>query len=104
MHDSAEAFISDFPSPFKKFFPGFKQAETRMEKFLANEFQFKFPYAQIVKDYDLIALSTEMRDLMKVSDNKLLKVKPTKENIKPKSAKESEKQFLNRYAKYRYYQ
>jgi 5'-deoxynucleotidase YfbR-like HD superfamily hydrolase len=104
MHDSSEAFISDVPSPFKKFFPGFKQAETRMEKFLANKFQFKFPYAQIVKDYDLIALSTEMRDLMKVSDSKLLKVKPTKENIKPKSAKESEKLFLNRYAKYRYYQ
>jgi 5'-deoxynucleotidase YfbR-like HD superfamily hydrolase len=102
MHDTAEAFISDVPSPFKKFFPGFKKAETRMEKFLANKFQFKFPYGQIVKEYDLIALSTEMRDLMSVCDNKLLKIKPLNERIKPKSAKQAKQLFLNRYANYRY--
>lgn len=101
MHDSAEAFISDVPSPFKKFFPGFKKAETRMERFLANKFKFQFPYGKIVKEYDLIALATEMRDLMQVSDHKLLKVKPLDEKIKPLSAKRAAKLFINRYANYR---
>lgn len=102
MHDAAEAFISDVPSPFKKFFPGFKKAEARMEKFLANKFKFKFPYGQIVKEYDLIALATEMRDLMQVSDHKLLTVKPVNEKIKPISPKQAQKLFIKRYANYRY--
>jgi 5'-deoxynucleotidase YfbR-like HD superfamily hydrolase len=103
LHDASEAFISDVPSPFKKFFPGFKKAEVRMEKWLAEKFKFKFPYSQIVKDYDLVALATEMRDLMNVCDNKTLKTKPLNEKIKPLNPNKAKQLFLKKYECYRNY-
>ena len=71
------------------------------KKFLANRFKFQFPYGEIVKEYDMIALATEMRDLMQVSDHKLLTVKPVNEKLKPLSPKQAQKLFINRYANYR---
>jgi hypothetical protein len=96
MHDSSEAFISDVPSPFKIHFAGYKKAEKRMEKWLAARFDFDFPHGDIVKKYDLIALSTEMRDLMAVTDNEHLP-RPLDTNINPKGPKQAERMFIARY-------
>ena len=69
-HDFSEAFISDVPSPFKQFFDGFKEMEVRMEEWLSKKFGFQYPFDPIIKHHDLRSLSTEMRDLMVVADNK----------------------------------
>lgn len=84
MHDSVEAFISDVPSPFKQFFDGFKEMEVRMEEWLSKKFGFQYPFDPIIKHHDLKSLSTEMRDLMVVADNKDLP-EPYPEKIVPLS-------------------
>ncbi len=83
-HDFAEAFISDVPSPFKQFFEGFKEMEIKMEEWLSKLLGFQYPFDPIIKIHDLKALSTEMRDLMVVADNKDLP-EPYPEKIVPLS-------------------
>jgi hypothetical protein len=100
MHDASEAFISDVPSPFKSHFAGYKKAEKRMEKWLAARFDFDFPYNDIIKRYDLRALSTEMRDLMIVADNENLP-EPFDIKINPKGPKQAERMFMARYNKFK---
>lgn len=97
MHDAAEAFITDVPSPFKKYFDGFIECEQRMESWLAKRFKFQYPFDPIVKKYDLIALSTEMRDLMNFCDNDMVDSQPHKSIISPTSHGESKKKFMELY-------
>jgi len=92
MHDAAEAFISDVPSPFKKFFQDFSECEKRMEIWLAQRFGFGFPFGDLIKKHDLTALSTEMRDLMLVQDNSHLP-KPYSKKIHPLGPEASETLF-----------
>lgn len=94
MHDASEAFISDIPSPFKSEFEGYKIAEKRMEEWLAKRFKYQYPHGGIVKKHDLKALSTEMRDLMSVCDNKDIAV-PYDQQIIPLSPRSAEYEFLN---------
>lgn len=101
MHDASEAFISDVPSPFKKFFPGFLEAEIRMEEWLAKRFLFDFPYPKSVKYNDLRALATEMRDLMSESDEKQVDAPPFFTKIKPLNPEDSKRLFLAYYNEYK---
>jgi len=100
MHDGAEAFLSDIPSPFKALFPDFKEVEIRMEEWLSRRFGFEYPLDPIIKKHDLKALSTEMRDLMIVCDNQNLP-EPYPEKIIPLDFNESKKLFAQRFHQYR---
>lgn len=95
LHDGSEAFISDIPSPFKAHFPGFKEIEIKMEEWLAKRFNFEYPFNPVIKNHDLRALSTEMRDLMFVCDNEGLP-EPYPDEIIPLSWDESKELFLHR--------
>lgn len=77
MHDTAEAFTNDLPTPLKWAFPVFKELEERIECAMANKFGFNYPYDDAVKQAD-----TEMLILEKLYVKKDDQVWPHYERIK----------------------
>lgn len=59
MHDTAEAFTNDLPTPLKWEFPIFKELEGRIEAAMGKKFGFEFPYPKEVKEADTIMLILE---------------------------------------------
>jgi hypothetical protein len=59
MHDTAEAFTNDLPTPLKWALPIFKELETKIESAMGNRFGFEFPYPPEVKEADTIMLMLE---------------------------------------------
>lgn len=103
MHDTAEAFTNDLPTPLKWSMPEFKELETRIESAMAKKFGFRFPYDPLVKQAD-----TEMLILEKLYVKKDDRPWPNYEGIevahlvplvdlKPWSPKKAKKKFLSRF-------
>lgn len=59
MHDTAEAFTNDLPTPLKWVLPIFKELETKIESAMADKFGFTFPYPPSVKEADTHMLMLE---------------------------------------------
>lgn len=59
MHDTAEAFTNDLPTPLKFALPIFKELEVKIESAMANRFGFQFPYSDEVKLADTQMLLLE---------------------------------------------
>lgn len=59
MHDTAEAFTNDIPTPLKYAVPMFKELETRIEAAMAARFGFVFPLSDAVRLADAQMLSIE---------------------------------------------
>lgn len=97
MHDSSEAFISDIPKPFKATFEGYLAKEKIFEEWLSRRFNYRYPYPCSVKKLDVKCLATEMRDLMKVSDETSLTEVPFPDRIKPWPWKKAKEEFLIRF-------
>lgn len=62
MHDTAEAFTNDIPTPLKVALPVFKQLEIRIESAMSELFGFTYPLAPEVKlaDAQMLALEKEV--------------------------------------------
>lgn len=59
MHDTAEAFTNDLPTPLKFAVPIFKELEVRIESAMAERFGFAYPLSDAVKLADLQMLAIE---------------------------------------------
>lgn len=59
MHDTAEAFTNDLPTPLKFAVPIFKELEEKIEAAMADRFGFIFPLHPAVKTADLQMLAIE---------------------------------------------
>jgi hypothetical protein len=59
MHDTAEAFTNDLPTPLKWALPIFKELETKIESAMGKKFGFQFPYPPEVKLADTQMLMLE---------------------------------------------
>jgi 5'-deoxynucleotidase YfbR-like HD superfamily hydrolase len=59
MHDTAEAFTNDLPTPLKWAFPIFKELEVKTEAAMGAKFGFEYPYPAEVKEADTIMLMLE---------------------------------------------
>lgn len=59
MHDTAEAFTNDIPTPLKYAVPMFKELETQIESAMAQRFGFAYPLPDAVKLADAQMLSIE---------------------------------------------
>lgn len=99
LHDAAEAFIGDIPSPLKQLLPDFIVLEQHVEHAILSQFLIA-EIPQPVKYADLVLLATEKRDLMPPHDDEwtLLKnIEPLPEIIKPLPPKQAKELFLSRY-------
>lgn len=65
LHDSAEAYIGDFPSPIKQYFPSVKQVENNILRVIIKKCGLKWPEPEEVKRIDSAILASEMKVLMK---------------------------------------
>lgn len=59
MHDTAEAFTNDLPTPLKFALPIFKELEIKIESTMGNRFGFSYPYPAEVKLADTQMLLLE---------------------------------------------
>jgi 5'-deoxynucleotidase YfbR-like HD superfamily hydrolase len=59
MHDTAEAFTNDLPTPLKWALPIFKELETKIEGAMSKKFGFEFPYPPEIKHADTVMLMLE---------------------------------------------
>ena len=59
MHDTAEAFTNDLPTPLKWAFPIFKELEVKIESAMSEKFGFNYPYPDAVKLADTQMLLLE---------------------------------------------
>jgi hypothetical protein len=63
MHDTAEAFTNDIPTPLKVAVPAFKDLEGRIEQAMAYRFGFQYPFPPEVTYADLQMLRAEKQQL-----------------------------------------
>jgi len=61
MHDTAEAFTNDIPTPLKTALPVFKELECKIEAAMAEQFGFEYPLHPAVHLADRQMLGLEMR-------------------------------------------
>lgn len=103
MHDTAEAFTNDLPTPLKWALPVFKELEIKIESAMAQKFGFNYPYPPQVRQAD-----TEMLILEKLYVKKDDRVWPQYEGIivdhlidkvdlKPWQPQRAKREFLERY-------
>jgi len=64
MHDAAEAFISDVPTPLKRTLPRLMEIEESILQLLAEKYGFIYPLPPEILYIDKVMLATERRDLL----------------------------------------
>ena len=68
MHDTSEAYLPDVASPIKGSIPGYREIEHRLERVIAEAFNYEFPFPKSVKVADAEAFRHEYRQIMKPLD------------------------------------
>ena len=63
MHDAAEAYVQDIPSPLKRLLPDYQRIETQVDDLIRSKFSLPADMSSVVQYADLIMLATERRDL-----------------------------------------
>lgn len=71
LHDAAEAYLPDMPSPIKhtQEFTFYRSLEYKWEEAIAEKFFIEFPYPDIVKELDMRILLTEQEQLRGLKPN-----------------------------------
>jgi hypothetical protein len=68
MHDAAEAYLVDLPTPIKRNMPLYAEAEKNLEIVIASKYGFPYPIPQEVKMIDSSLLSDEREQNMAWTD------------------------------------
>ncbi|NHB90777.1 HD family hydrolase [Photorhabdus cinerea] len=63
LHDAAEAYCKDLPSPLKALLPSYQVIERRIDAIIRLKFNLPVLTSDAVKHADLVMLATERRDL-----------------------------------------
>ena len=102
LHDASEAYLCDLPTPLKNEFPEYRDLERVLLRVLSTRYILfnLFPMERMreIKEYDLILLATEGRDLLNKCETDWLKdfPEPLPEIIIPWSWRMAEKEYLKR--------
>lgn len=59
LHDAPEAYMMDIPSPIKKMLPDYIKLENEVMTSIANKFSLIYPFPDVIKEMDKIALEFE---------------------------------------------
>lgn len=96
LHDSAEAYLPDLPTPIKKLLPEFVKLEKLYLKVIGEKFKLILdPKPDIVEKADKIALAMEYRDLKpKLYDWDFIEKPLTFVKVSPKSFIVNESRFM----------
>lgn len=100
LHDAAEAYIGDIPSPLKQLLPQYKTIEARVEAAIFAKFGLPEKLPHSIKRADLILLATEQRDLMPYHSDDwdlITGVAPLTAKIETLGQKEAYNEFLTRF-------
>lgn len=97
LHDAAEAYISDIPTPFKKLVPGIAAAEKVVSDAIGKKFGANHMHSEEVHKADRLVLNLEFRDLMgqEASENP-----PKGVYITPWASAFGNRRFLELFRKY----
>lgn len=97
LHDAAEAYLADLPTPIKNLMPEYKEHENRVLGVIMDAFSLPKMQEEAVKQADLIMLATECRDLMRSGGlHWNLKASALPYKIDPWTPEVAEKKFLAR--------
>jgi hypothetical protein len=100
LHDAAEAYLKDLPSPLKALLPDYREMEARFDMAIRKRFGLSEKPSLEVKQAHLVLLATERRDLLPdVIDPWpcISGIKPMTKRIWPLSPEMAREQFLDRY-------
>jgi 5'-deoxynucleotidase YfbR-like HD superfamily hydrolase len=100
LHDAAEFACGDMPTTLKSLLPEYKEIEHRIEAEIRRRFGLSDIFPPDIKHADLIALSTEKRDLMPPSADEwaiLRGIDPIQDPIRPWSPVLAKENFLARF-------
>lgn len=102
LHDAAEAYVGDLPSPLKALLPDYQIIESNIMRCIFEQVGLEYPYHSEIKRADRVALATEARDLLApISEAKLWTtpngISPCAITITPLSQEDAETEFLARY-------
>ena len=99
MHDAAEAYLSDIPSPVKIHLEQFKTMEDNLLSVICSRFNLNSDMPPEIKNIDMVLLATEKKVLMKKEPGSwgVLPEPSDKITIAALPPDQAKKLFLNRY-------
>lgn len=104
LHDAAEAYLGDWPRPYKHRFPALVEAENWLHSMIAAKFRARTVIPQAVHVIDDRMQVTEFRDLVNVSKydraawrEQMSPMQPFPETIIPGPASEAKLAFLSMF-------
>lgn len=100
LHDAAEAYCGDVVSPLKELLPTYQAIHNNIERTIFNQLGVKYPAPACVREADIKALATEVRDLMPHNPalwHNIQDIEPHHETIDPLLPHQAESQFMRRY-------
>jgi 5'-deoxynucleotidase YfbR-like HD superfamily hydrolase len=106
MHDTAEAFTNDLPTPLKWALPIFKELEIKIEDAMSKKFGFQFPYPDEIKEADTVMLMLEKYYVKECNDHWPMYEKYSKAVVEPYrllvdldswQPRRAKREFLERY-------
>lgn len=100
LHDAAEAYCGDIVSPLKELLPTYQVIHNSIERTIFNQLGVQYPAPECVREADIIALATEVRDLMPQNPalwHNIQDIEPSQETIIPMEPHKAESLFMLRY-------
>lgn len=102
LHDAAEAYMHDMPSPLKQMLPEFQTIERRLQDAIHVHFgvQISDDDRQAIAHADLVMLATERRELMPHDDEPwptLAGIQPLMDRVFPWDHNRAWREFLERF-------
>lgn len=102
LHDAAEAYLTDMPTPIKRLMPEYGKAEDRIQRVVEETFQLQYRLDEaLIHDADMKLLATEARDLMGDPQNwkSLRGLVPLMDKVRPVEASQAKIMFIEMYEK-----
>jgi 5'-deoxynucleotidase YfbR-like HD superfamily hydrolase len=98
LHDSAEAYISDVPTPVKRCIVGYDTIEANILKAVATRFDLVYPYSREVEKIDRKVLHDEAHSIMPIESRLWVREEEMFGiDVKPWTSDESERRFLEMF-------